>query len=45
MEVESESERREKAYDILAKHVRKYLDMDYVYSILDEQKKVKGSLS
>lgn len=44
MEVESEQDIREKAYELLAEHVSKHLNMDYIYSLIHEQKRRKESI-
>ncbi|MEK4494656.1 cobyric acid synthase [Ureibacillus sp. FSL W8-0352] len=44
MDVISDKEQREQAYDVLAQHVQQYLNMEYIYSLLENQKKVKGGV-
>lgn len=35
--VQSDKEQREQTYDLLAEHVKKHLDMSYIYSLLEMQ--------
>lgn len=44
MDIPSDKERREQAYEMLAEHVKKYIDMDYIYSLLENQKKIKNGV-
>lgn len=40
--VPSNKERREQAYEMLAEHVKKYLNMDFIYSLLEHQNHLKN---
>ncbi len=44
MDVISDKEQREQAYDVLAQHVQQYLNMEYIYSLLENQKKIKNGI-
>lgn len=42
MDVQTDQERRQQAYEVLAEHVQNYLNMDYIYSLLEKQKVIKN---
>lgn len=42
MEVQTDKERREQAYEILAEQVQSCLNMEYIYALLEKQKLMKN---